>query len=390
MVSGGKFKHIESNRIHKLGLFGLRLVYIPITKTLRSSQILSFEDKERLLEFKNEQKRRQFLSARIALNKIDQNFSQKISYHGMRPFLKDEINHISLSHSNSYAIAAWHPTLPVGIDIESDRDQLKKVSKKFLSINEINKIESSPNPKLARRIAWGAKESIFKAADQKSLSFSKDIQLKFIATKIEGKGVANISDGRQYVVYWSLIKDSRKNDHAIVCAVEKPKSLRIVLTGPESSGKTKLTNSLSKYFKMPFVPEYAREYLNKKNKEYNLSDLLKINDAQTKVQKATDGEMVFWDTDIITIIIWAKEKFGASNEIFEKSLKENVPHFYLLCNPDLEWEKDNLRENPNDRYRLLKEYQSILIKRRVPYAHIQGKGEIRLKNAIESIQSQVF
>jgi nicotinamide riboside kinase/4'-phosphopantetheinyl transferase EntD len=390
MVSGGKFKHIESNRIHKLGLFGLRLIYIPITKNLQSSKILSFEDKERLLEFKNEQKRRQFLSARIALNKIDQNFSQKISYHGMRPFLKDEINHISLSHSNSYAIAAWHPTLPVGIDIESDRDQLKKVSKKFLSINEINKIESSPNPKLARRIAWGAKESIFKAADQKSLSFSKDIQLKFIATKIEGKGVANISDGRQYVVYWSLIKDSRKNDHAIVCAVEKPKSLRIVLTGPESSGKTKLTNSLSKYFKMPFVPEYAREYLNKKNKEYNLSDLLKINDAQTKVQKATDGEMVFWDTDIITIIIWAKEKFGASNEIFEKLLKENIPHFYLLCNPDLKWEQDDLRENPNDRYRLLKEFQSILIKRRIPYAHIQGKGEIRLKNAIESIQSQIF
>jgi nicotinamide riboside kinase/4'-phosphopantetheinyl transferase EntD len=390
MTSDGKFKHIKSDRIHKPGLFGLRLIYIPLIQELKDSKILSFEDKERLLEFKNEQKRRQFLSARIALNKIDQNFSQKISYHGMRPFLKDEINHISLSHSNSYAIAAWHPTLPVGIDIESDRDQLKKVSKKFLSINEINKIESSPNPKLARRIAWGAKESIFKAADQKSLSFSKDIQLKFIATKIEGKGVANISDGRQYVVYWSLIKDSRKNDHAIVCAVEKPKSLRIVLTGPESSGKTKLTNSLSKYFKMPFVPEYAREYLNKKNKEYNLSDLLKINDAQTKVQKATDGEMVFWDTDIITIIIWAKEKFGASNEIFEKLLKENIPHFYLLCNPDLKWEQDDLRENPNDRYRLLKEFQSILIKRRIPYAHIQGKGEIRLKNAIESIQSQIF
>jgi len=77
--------------------------------------------------------------------------------------------------------------------------------------------------------------------------------------------------------------------------------------------------------------------------------------CKTKLQEETKGEIVFWDTDIITIIIWAKEKFGASNEIFEKSLKENVPHFYLLCNPDLEWEKDNLRENPNDRYRLLKE-----------------------------------
>ncbi len=214
--------------------------------------------------------------------------------------------------------------------------------------------------------------------------------MKFIATKIEGKGFANISGGREYVVYWSIIKDSIKNDHAIVCAVEKPKSLRIVLTGPESSGKTELTNSLSKYFKMPFVPEYAREYLSKKNNEYDLSDLLKINDIQTKIQKLTDGEMVFWDTDIITIIIWAKEKFNTKNEIFEKSLKENVPHFYLLCNPDLDWEQDDLRENPNDRYRLLREYQSILIKRRIPYAHIQGKGKIRLANAIDSIQSQVF
>ena len=390
MVSDGKFKHIESDQIHKPGLFGLKLIYIPIINDLQGSQILSTEDKKRFSKFKIEQKKREFLTARIALNKIDKGFSQKISYKGQRPFLKNEIDHISLSHSNSYAIAAWHPTLPVGIDIESDRDQLKKVSKKFLSPNEINKIESSPNPKLARRIAWGAKESIFKAADQKSLSFSKDIQLKFIATKIEGKGVANISGGRQYVVYWNLIKDSRKNDHAIVCAVEKKKSLRIVLTGPESSGKTELVNSLSKYFKMPSVPEYAREYLSKKNKEYDLSDLLKINDIQTKIQKATDGEMVFWDTDIITIIIWAKEKFNTKNEIFEKSLKENVPHFYLLCNPDLDWEQDDLRESPNDRYRLLREYQSILTKRRIPYAHIQGKGKIRLANAIDGIQSQVF
>lgn len=390
MVSDGKFKHIEFDQIHKPGLFGLEIIYTPIIKDLQGSQILSNEDQVRFSKLKTKHKKREFLTARTALNKIDKGFSQKISYHGQRPFLKNEIDHISLSHSNSYAIAAWHPTMPVGIDIESDRDQLKKISKKFLSLNEINKIESSPIPKLARRVAWGAKESIFKAADQKGLSFSTDIQLKFIATRIEGKGIANITDGRQYVIYWSFFKDSRKSDHAIVCAVEKPKSLRIVLTGPESSGKTELTNSLSEYFKMPFVPEYAREYFNKKNKKYDLSDLLKINDAQTKLQKATNGEMVFWDTDLITIIIWAKEKFNTNNEIFEKLLKENIPHFYLLCNPDLKWEQDDLRENPNDRYRLLKEFQSILIKRRIPYAHIQGKGEIRLKNAIESIQSQIF
>lgn len=390
MVSDGKFKHIESDQIHKPGLFGLMLIYIPIINDLQGSQILSSADQERFSKFKIKQKKREFLTARIALNKIDKDFSQKISYEGKRPFLKGEIDHISLSHSMSHAVAAWHPTLPIGVDIESDRVQLKKISKKFLSLSEMKKIKSSPNPKLARRIAWGAKESIFKAADQKELSFIEDIRLKFIATENEGKGVANLSDGRQYLVYWSLIQNSKGDNQALVWAVEKPRSLKIVLTGPESSGKTKLANSLSKYFKMPFVPEYAREYLNKKNKKYDLSDLLKINETQTKLQKETDGEIVFWDTDVITIIIWAKEKFNTNNEIFEKSLKENIPHFYLLCNPDLEWEQDDLRESPNDRYRLLKEYQSILIKRRVPYAHIQGKGEIRLKNAIESIQSQIF
>jgi 4'-phosphopantetheinyl transferase EntD len=171
MVSGGKFKHIESNRIHKLGLFGLRLIYIPITKNLQSSQILSSEDQERFSKFKIEQKKREFLTARIALNKLDKDFIQKISYQGKRPFLKGEVDHISLSHSISHAVAAWHPTLPIGVDIESDRVQLKKISKKFLSHSEINKIKSSPNPKLARRIAWGAKESIFKAAHREGLSF---------------------------------------------------------------------------------------------------------------------------------------------------------------------------------------------------------------------------
>jgi len=280
MVSGGKFKHIESNRIHKLGLFGLRLIYIPITKNLRSSQILSSEDQERFSKFKIEQKKREFLTARIALNKLDKDFIQKISYQGKRPFLKGEVDHISLSHSISHAVAAWHPTLPIGVDIESDRVQLKKISKKFLSHSEMNKIKSSPNPKLARRIAWGAKESIFKAAHQEGLSFLEDIRLKFIATTNEGKGVANISDGRQYVVYWSLIQNSKGDDQALVWAVEKPRSLKIVLTGPESSGKTALAHLLSKYFKVPFVPEYAREYLNKKNTKYDLSDLVKINDVQ--------------------------------------------------------------------------------------------------------------
>ncbi|MDP5043417.1 MAG: ATP-binding protein, partial [Leeuwenhoekiella sp.] len=40
--------------------------------------------------------------------------------------------------------------------------------------------------------------------------------------------------------------------------------IKIVLFGPESSGKTTLSRALSEYYKTLWVPEYAREYLQKK------------------------------------------------------------------------------------------------------------------------------
>jgi nicotinamide riboside kinase/4'-phosphopantetheinyl transferase EntD len=380
-----------SAEANKLGLFGLNIVFIPITENkIDPVKAMSPKDLERFMTFKSEKKRNQFFSARLALSLIDHNLSKDISYVGRRPMLKSNSGEISLSHSHKIAAAAWHPSLPIGIDVESERQQLETILTKFLSLEEIDKIKSCKNPDLARRIAWGAKESIYKAANQKGLSFSKDIMLNFIAELENGKGNATITDGRKYSVGWSLIANDDKTTEALVWAVEHPKTLKIVITGPESSGKTALCKSLSVHFKSTHIAEYAREYLKKKKGKYDLNDLIQINETQTENHKNIIEPLVFFDTDVITLIIWAKDKFNESIDDFEITLRDNLPHLYLLCRSDLPWAYDPQRENPNDLNRIFHLHEQALKSLKIPFKYIEGKGEARLKNAICAIENQMF
>ena len=135
-------------------------------------------------------------------------------------------------------------------------------------------------------------------------------------------------------------------------------SPKIIITGPESSGKTTLCQALSKHFKIPFSKEYARQYLNVIKKKYTQTDLLIIAKTQLKSEK----EAAILDTDLITIKIWSNEKYGKCDKwILEQINKQkNKNRIYLLCKPDLPWQDDPLRENPKDRMRLFEIYKKEL------------------------------
>ena len=177
--------------------------------------------------------------------------------------------------------------------------------------------------------------------------------------------------------------------------------LRVVLTGPECTGKTTLTEKLSHFYGIPFVPEFAVDYLNnKKNKEekYTLGDLKMIAEGQTfsenmallntSVQKK---ELTLCDTDILTIKIWADVVFGKKDETIESFVnvfakgrkKENI---YLLSSPEgIAWEAHPLRENPNDRDKLFGLYERLLKKQKVKYFILKGDLETRFDGAIKII-----
>ena len=162
---------------------------------------------------------------------------------------------------------------------------------------------------------------------------------------------------------------------------------RIVLTGPESSGKTELAHQLSERLSIPCVPEIARDYLSKKTESYLPSDLLVI--AELQYQKEEEIRAIsdyIADTDQQVLSIWWQEKFGPTPQLICDLYRRQSRGLYLLCYPDLAWELDPLRENENDRNRLFEIYLEDLRKRELSYRVVKGSGETRLNNAINALE----
>ena len=165
--------------------------------------------------------------------------------------------------------------------------------------------------------------------------------------------------------------------------------LKIIVTGPESSGKTTLCKALSKHYNLPFTIEFAREYLTDLGKNYLQEDLLKIATGQLENEQLiiNNQQISLHDTDLITLKIWSDYKYGnCNNWILEQIEKQKVENrFYLLCKPDLKWDYDPLRENPTNRNELLEIYKQEL--ENLGHKFLIIKGEDRNEQAIESLST---
>lgn len=164
-------------------------------------------------------------------------------------------------------------------------------------------------------------------------------------------------------------------------------ALSIVVTGPESSGKSELCRDLAAHFQCSWVPEYAREYLETNGPVYGFKDLEKMMAGQLQLIEAQKNEALkIIDTDLVNYAVWSTRVFGFLPEKLEERLMEMRPTVYLLCFPDLRWEPDPLRENPHDRLAIFKEHQQWIEKTGVPYRIIKGQKKERLKNTLDALE----
>ena len=157
--------------------------------------------------------------------------------------------------------------------------------------------------------------------------------------------------------------------------------LKIIVTGPENSGKTTLCKALSKHFNIHFSKEYAREYIDKLDRAYTQTDLLEI--AKGQLQSDLNSQLL--DTDLITIKIWSNYKYGNCDNWILEQIEEqkSEERIYLLCNPDIPWEVDSLRENPNNRDELFTIYKKEL--ENLGHDYYVVKGGNRISNALQKI-----
>lgn len=163
---------------------------------------------------------------------------------------------------------------------------------------------------------------------------------------------------------------------------------KIAITGPESTGKTQLAEELAKYFDANWVPEHAREYLSGNTVSYSINDILSIAKGQLKREEKmaqSSSNLLFCDTDLTVTKIWAQLVFKTCPQWIEQKFLEHNYDLYLLCYPDIDWEPDRLRENPNDRLKLFDLYQKELESAQFNYRIVDGRGEERLKNAINFV-----
>ena len=163
---------------------------------------------------------------------------------------------------------------------------------------------------------------------------------------------------------------------------------KIVLTGPESSGKTTLAAQLAEAFGTVWVPEFARQYLDGLGRPYSAADLLEIARGQVALEDemaAQANGLLFLDTSLEVLKIWSVIRFGQCADWTLEQLQLRLPDHYLLCLPDLPWVADPQRENPDNRDELLGIYRRELTSLGVPFSEVSGNGELRFENAMNAV-----
>jgi len=167
--------------------------------------------------------------------------------------------------------------------------------------------------------------------------------------------------------------------------------IRIAITGPECCGKSTLCNWLSeRIFDARVVKEYAREYLQKKGKNYSYSqeDVLliarKTSELLAKAFKSNSDALIV-DTDFYVLDIWWRERYGQSNEEIAMMKETYDFDLYLVCQPDLPWQADPLRQNESDRDRLFALYMEDLFNDGKTVEVVKGTGDARMQEVLSKI-----
>jgi NadR type nicotinamide-nucleotide adenylyltransferase len=164
---------------------------------------------------------------------------------------------------------------------------------------------------------------------------------------------------------------------------------RIAVTGPESTGKSVLSEQLAEHYHTSWVPEYSRVYLEQLGKPYSYDDILKIAQGQSALEESLAGKAnkyLFCDTEFIVTRIWSIFKYQTCDPWIDRQIDEHRYDLYLLCDIDLPWEYDPLREHPGHRNELFSLYKHELESRGLPYHIVSGTGSKRITKAISFIE----
>src|SRR5690606_35150104 len=141
----------------------------------------------------------------------------------------------------------------------------------------------------------------------------------------------------------------------VMNAIEIKTVKKVVVVGPECTGKSDLSAFLAEHFKTDWVPEYARNYIDNLVRPYNEDDLLTIARGQLRVEDEfarTADKLIICDTNLYVIKVWSEFRFGQCDPEILNEIEKRSYDLYLLTNIDIPWQDDPQREHPQQREEL--------------------------------------
>ncbi|MDX2247799.1 MAG: ATP-binding protein [Bacteroidia bacterium] len=161
--------------------------------------------------------------------------------------------------------------------------------------------------------------------------------------------------------------------------------LKIAVVGPESTGKTTLTQKLADFFHTSFAQEVARDYLHTLKRPYTQPDLTQIARLQLAEEKRAEQnarEVFFADTNLLVIKVWSEYKYQSCDPWILENMKLDTYDVHFLTGTDIPWEEDPLREHPEQRDDLYEIYRRELSRAGVLFYELKGNAEQRLSDAV--------
>ncbi|HPF51561.1 MAG TPA: ATP-binding protein [Draconibacterium sp.] len=168
----------------------------------------------------------------------------------------------------------------------------------------------------------------------------------------------------------------------------------VALTGAESTGKSTLAKVLAEHYHVPFVPEFAREHVRSLHGKYTFNDVEFIAHKQIEQYEKLLSEqhpVIILDTWLLITKVWFDVVFNRVPEWLEENIIKHKVDLFLVCDTDLPWEPDDVRENGGEnRNKLQQRYIDEIKNKQLRYKLVQGSGQIRTQNAIDLIQNERY
>ena len=175
---------------------------------------------------------------------------------------------------------------------------------------------------------------------------------------------------------------------------QQSSTIKITLFGPESTGKTTLAKQLAEHFDTVWAPEFARDYLQEKwdtrHQICEPEDLLPIAIGQMRLENEAlliANKVLFCDTNLMVTKVFSEIYYNFCDPSLDKAAKKHKYDLFFLTDIDIPWEKDDLRDNPNERVAAFQMFKNALIENQKPFITLSGDSDERLQKAIEAINN---